>query len=107
MNDNDPDYVVVGETPEYAYARIVRAIRHVITPTAGLNYLPDNSTQIEGPFGLNGAIGNYSPFDIGIYGKPTSSESATVNLGLIQSLEAKVRDRQAMQDSAGISDEIQ
>ncbi|MBK8707836.1 MAG: LPS-assembly protein LptD [Flavobacteriales bacterium] len=85
----------------------VRAIRHVITPTAGLNYLPDNSTQIEGPFGVNGAIGNYSPFDIGIYGKPTSSESATVNLGLIQSLEAKVRDRKAMQDSAGISDDIQ
>ena len=72
-----------------------------------MNYLPDNSTQIEGPFGVNGAIGNYSPFDIGIYGKPTSSESATVNLGLIQSLEAKVRDRKAMQDSAGISDEIQ
>jgi hypothetical protein len=56
----------------------LRAIRHVITPTAGFNYQPrhrqhpDRRTlRCE-----RGTIATYSPFDIGIYGKPTpSSES--------------------------------
>ncbi len=85
----------------------IRAIRHVITPSAGINYQPDRSTRIEGPFGINGATSGYSPFDLGIYGQPTTSESGTLNLGLIQNLEAKVRDGKAMADSAGVSDALQ
>lgn len=73
----------------------LRAIRHVITPNAGFNFRPDFSTQVEGPFGANGALGSYSPYDIGIYGKPPEGESGALNLGLVQSLEAKVRDRKA------------
>ncbi len=75
--------------------RNVQAIRHVITPNIGFNYRPDFSTQIEGPFGPDGTPGSYSPYDIGIYGKPAAGESGALNLGLIQSLEAKVRDRKA------------
>lgn len=71
----------------------LQAIRHTITPSVGFNYRPDQSTQIEGPFGVNGALSNYSPFDIGIYGKPAAGASGSVNLGVIQNLEAKVRDR--------------
>lgn len=85
----------------------LKAIRHVLTPNVGFTYRPDGSTQVEGPFGVNGTPGNYSPFDIGIYGKPAAGESGALNLGLIQNLEAKVRDRKAMADSAGVSDALQ
>ena len=81
----------------------IKAIRHVITPTVGFNYLPAQGTEIEGPFGTNGAITSYSPFDIGIFGKPNSTASGNVNLGLIQNLEAKVRDRKFMNDSSGVA----
>jgi hypothetical protein len=70
----------------------LKAIRHVVTPTVGLSYQPDQGTQIEGPFGPNGAQGSYSPFDIGIYGKPPSGESGRLNFSIVQSLEAKTRD---------------
>ena len=73
----------------------IRAIRHVITPTASVSYRPDLSTEIEGPFGPNGSTSSYSPFDIGIYVKPPSDASGLVTLGLIQSVEAKVRDGKA------------
>jgi LptD protein len=73
----------------------IKAIRHVITPTAGFTYRPDQSTEITGPFGTNGATSSYSPFDIGLYGKPAAGRSGAVTLNLVQSLEAKVRDRKA------------
>ncbi|HRF82177.1 MAG TPA: putative LPS assembly protein LptD, partial [Flavobacteriales bacterium] len=85
----------------------VKAIRHVITPSVGFNYRPEQTTQIEGPFGTNGALSSYSPYDIGIYGKPAAGQSGTVNLGVIQNLEAKVRDGKAMRDSAAVSDGLQ
>ena len=84
----------------------LKAIRHVITPSVGFNYRPDLSTQIEGPFGIDGAISNYSPFDNGIYGKPSAGESGTLNFGLIQNLEAKVRDGKATTDSTNTSNAI-
>ncbi len=70
----------------------IQAIRHVITPNVGFNYTPGNNTEVYGPFGSNGSWINYSPYDIGIYGKPAGQESGAVSLGLIQSVEAKVRD---------------
>lgn len=83
----------------------LKAIRHTITPTVGFNYRPDNSTRIEGPFGTAGALSTYSPFQTGIYGEPSVGRSGAVNLGLIQNVEAKVRDRKAPPDSTGTSDE--
>jgi LptD protein len=85
----------------------LKAIRHTITPSAGLSYRPDNSTRIEGPYGVDGALSSYSPFQIGIYGEPSAGESGSLNLGLIQNVEAKVRDRNALPDSTGTSDEVQ
>ena len=41
MNDSDPDFVIVGETPEYGYARIVRAIRHVLNGAKLIGTNPD------------------------------------------------------------------
>ena len=71
----------------------LQAIRHVITPSASLTFLPGNDTRIFGPYGLGGTYGSYSPFDIGIYGQPSSNASGLVSLGLVQSVEAKVRAR--------------
>jgi len=84
----------------------VQAIRHVITPSASLNFHPDQGTEITGPFGIDGATSSYSPYDIGIYGKPPAGRGGSLNLGLIQSLEAKVRDRKALADSTGQSDAV-
>lgn len=86
----------------YSFRRgAIKAIRHTITPSVGFAYRPDNSTRIEGPYGANGALGSYSPFQIGIYGEPSVGESGSLNLGVIQNLEAKVRERRnAPADSA-------
>lgn len=73
--------------------RNLKAIRHVLTPSAGITYRPDRSTEITGPFGPGGSTITYSPFDIGIFGKPPPGASGLINLGLIQNTEAKVRDR--------------
>lgn len=70
----------------------LKAIRHVLTPSAGFSFRPDRGTDITGPFGPGGTITSYSPFDIGIYGKPAAGASGLLNLGLIQNVEAKVRD---------------
>lgn len=77
----------------------LKAIRHTLTPSVGLTYRPDQSTEVFGPYGPNGTPGSYSPYDIGIYGKPAAGESGTLNLGLIQNVEAKVRDGKASRDS--------
>ncbi|MFZ1686461.1 MAG: putative LPS assembly protein LptD, partial [Flavobacteriales bacterium] len=68
----------------------LQAIRHVITPSAGFTYRPDQSTEIVGPFGESGAAASYSPFAIGIYGAPAAGASGLVSMSLQQSLEAKV-----------------
>ena len=73
----------------------IKAIRHVLTPTAGIQYRPDQSTEITGPFGPDGMLLTYSPYDIGIHGKPPAGQSGSLNLGLIQNVEAKVRNDKA------------
>jgi len=85
----------VHVTYTYPKSRKLQAVRHVLTPSAGLSYRPDQGTEITGPFGPNGTPGSYSPFDLGIYGKPQPGASGSVNLGLIQNIEAKVRDAKA------------
>ncbi len=71
----------------------LKAIRHVLTPSASLTYLPGNDTRISGPFGPGGALGYYSPYDIGIYGQPSPFASGLVSLGLVQSVEGKMQGR--------------
>jgi lipopolysaccharide assembly outer membrane protein LptD (OstA) len=68
----------------------LKAIRHVITPSASLTYLPGNDTRISGPYGPEGTTATYSPYDIGIYGQPSPFASGLVSLGLVQSLEGKM-----------------
>lgn len=79
----------------YGFAKFLRGkreaeIRHVLTPNLNFTYTPNFSTDIEGNFGTNGAIATYSPFDIGIYGKPSGRESGIVSLSLINTLDMKL-----------------
>jgi hypothetical protein len=80
---------------------MLRALRHVITPTVGLSFRPDMGTEVVGYFGQGGGLSSYSPFDIGIFGKPTSSRSGSLNLSILNNLEAKVRNRKDTQ--SGVS----
>ncbi len=67
----------------------IRTIRHVVTPTIGMNFRPDFSTQRYGFFGEGGSFASYSPFQNGIYGQPPSSRSGRINFGLVNNLEMK------------------
>lgn len=69
----------------------LKAIRHVVTPSLGFTYRPDFGTEQE-IYYADTLRGTYSPYDIGIYGKPPSGESGLLSMSLLQSLEAKVRD---------------
>lgn len=68
-------------------------IRHVLTPNISFNYRPDFGTNVTGYFGENASLSTYSPFDIGIYGKPSSGQSGTIGINLINNVEMKVKDR--------------
>jgi hypothetical protein len=72
----------------------VKAIRHVITPTVGFNYIPQmyklqtilNDTSIVSPR-------FYSTFEKAIYGGPNTVNQGNVTYSLINNLEMKVRSR--------------
>jgi hypothetical protein len=66
-------------------------LRHVLTPSLNFSYHPDYSTQEYGFFGSNGTLSSYSPFDIGIYGKPPAGEAGLISLNLINNVEMKFR----------------
>jgi hypothetical protein len=74
----------------------VKAIRHVITPSASFNYRPDfgekkyryyDSIQID----KTGAKQQYSFFENALYGKPEAGKSGVLTLSLNNSLEMKLR----------------
>ncbi len=71
----------------------LKAIRHVITPSAAITYLPGNDTRVFGPYGSGGAYGSYAPYELGIYGQPAPNASGLVTLGLVQSVEGKLLSR--------------
>lgn len=65
-------------------------IRHVLTPNISFTYRPDFGTEITGAFGDTMQSLTYSPYDIGIYGKPSSAEQGNVGINLINNIEMKV-----------------
>jgi hypothetical protein len=72
----------------------LRAVRHVLTPTASFTFRPDFSMKYRRTYQTNaeGATSTYSPFDGQSYGVPGGSKSASISFGLQQNLEAKIRD---------------
>ncbi|MCL1921867.1 MAG: HAD-IIA family hydrolase [Kiritimatiellaeota bacterium] len=48
MNDIDPDYVVIGESMEYTYTKIIRAVHHVRNGARLIGTNPDVTGPVEG-----------------------------------------------------------
>jgi len=77
----------------YGFAGFLRGkreaeIRHVITPNFNFSYTPNLNPEIEvGPIDDSQT---YSPFDQGIYGKPSNRESGIVSMSLINTLDMKL-----------------
>ncbi len=75
----------------------VIAIRHVITPSAGISYTPDLGSMVDGYYdtyytdtSLN--LREYSIFENGIYRLPAApGQSGSISFGLNNNLEMKVR----------------
>lgn len=81
----------------YAFKRgRIKAIRHVLTPSASLSYRPDFSQEQYNYYhyvqtNIAGDSALYSIFQNGIYGSPASGKSGFVNFSLSNNLEMKVR----------------
>lgn len=74
----------------------IKAIRHVLTPTISGSYAPDFSDPKYGFYvpvqsSVQGTITQYSPFEGGIYGVPSTGRTASLSLSLGNTLEMKVR----------------
>ncbi|MBI3501248.1 MAG: LPS-assembly protein LptD [Bacteroidetes bacterium] len=75
---------------------IVKAIRHVMTPSASLSWRPDFSQKQYGFYedvqtNTFGNTQSYSIFQNGIFGSPASGKSGVITLGLDNNLEMKLR----------------
>lgn len=70
--------------------RRVQAIRHVISPTMGLSYTPEQSrNQV---LSLNDESWEFNPYSLNRFNPQDIRASGAINLGIAQNLEAKVRD---------------
>ncbi len=83
----------------------VRAIRHVATPRVGFSYTPDFSTNFMGSYYQTlqtDTLGNtrkFNRYSNGIYGSAGEAEQGSLNFGLQNTLEAKVKSKK---DSSGL-----
>lgn len=78
----------------------VIALRHVLNPSVSISYRPDMGSMVDAYY-FNDTISgrDYSIFNNGIYRLPSApGESGTVNFGLNNNLEMKVRD---LEDTTG------
>ena len=82
----------------------VQAVRHTITPSVGVSYMPDFGNQKYGFYQVVQAdsLGGhtlYSPYSDNAYGVPGRGASASLNFSLKQSLEMKVLSKR---DTSGV-----
>lgn len=83
----------------YQYrGKMIKALRHVITPSVGWSYIPKNNSGLESYTDSSNTEIEYSIFENGIYGTTNSKFSSLLNLSLINNFEMKVRNRK---DSLG------
>ena len=83
----------------YQYrGNVIKALRHVMTPSIGFSYIPENNSGLKSYTDANGETVEYSIFEEGIYGTTNAVEAGLINLGLLNNFEMKVRNRK---DSLG------
>jgi len=82
---------------QFNRAKHIKAFRHVVSPSIGVSWRPDFSEEFWGfyrqePSDTTGTR-KYSIFQNGIYGTPSSGKSASINFGLGNNFEMKVKGR--------------
>ena len=83
----------------YQYrGNVIKALRHVMTPSVGFTYIPENNSGLRSYIDANNDSIPYSIFEGGIYGSTNTTEAGLINLGLLNNFEMKVRNRK---DSLG------
>ena len=69
----------------------IKAIRHVITPTVGLSYTPENNSGIHSYTDTNNVSHKYSIFQDGVYGTSNTAKAGLLNFNLLQSFDMKYK----------------
>ncbi|MCO6500899.1 MAG: LPS-assembly protein LptD [Vicingus serpentipes] len=88
----------------YQYrGKVIKALRHVITPSVGLSYTPENNSGLAYYTDSNNVKHEYSIFQNGIYGQSHTQEAGIINLSMLNNFEMKVRNRK---DSLGADKKI-
>ncbi len=88
----------------YQYrGKVIKALRHVVTPSIGVSYIPENRSGLRSYIDSSNTINEYSIFQNGIYGSSNTSEAGLINMSLINNFEMKVRNRK---DSLGADTKI-
>ncbi len=77
----------------------LKAIRHVVMPSGGISYTPYTNYR-DSYIDNTGRLVEYSPFDIAAYSPQSNIQGLNANFSVRQSLEAKVRDKNATKASA-------
>lgn len=67
----------------------VKALRHVVTPSVGVSYVPERIGGITRIYDTTRLLEQSTRFDRGIYGPLRINESGSLNFGLVNSLEMK------------------
>jgi hypothetical protein len=71
----------------------IKALRHVITPSVGLSYVPENKSGLRSYTDSSNTTYDYSIFQDGIYGTTHATEAGFLNFSLLQNFEMKVRNK--------------
>lgn len=83
----------------YQYrGKVIKALRHVVTPSIGVTYTPENNSGLKSYRDSNNVEYEYSIFENGIYGRSNTAEAGVINMSLMNNFELKVRNRK---DSLG------
>lgn len=69
----------------------IAGVRHVVTPTVGLSYQPENSTGQRSYVDSISRVIDYNIFEDGIFGNLNTGEAGNVNFSILNNLEMKVR----------------
>jgi hypothetical protein len=88
----------------YQYkGKVIKALRHVVTPSIGFSYTPENKSGLRSYTDASSTTYDYSIFENGIYGRSNTAEAGLINLSLLNNFEMKVRNRK---DSLGKDSKI-
>jgi len=71
----------------------IKALRHVMNFSSGVNYVPYFNYDNYGYYGDDGQLVTYSDFDVARFVPSNTRQAGNLNFSLNQNLEAKIRDR--------------